>query len=410
MSETSEAAAKIYNRIDSVDFLRGLVMVIMLLDHTREYVHADAFRFSPTDLSKTNVLLFFTRWITHLCAPTFVLLAGTSIRLQMLRGKSRSELSKFLLTRGLWLIFLEFTIVRFAIFFNFDYSFLGLAEVIWVFGVSMIALAALIFLPTRVVGIIGIAMIALHNLLDKIQVPPATSMAGTPAPGALEKLWLVLHQPGFVPLFQNVKMFVAYPLVPWIGVMAAGFALGTVYAWETEQRRRFLFRLGFVLIGLFVIIRAINIYGDPQPWTTQPTAIFTVLSFLNTTKYPPSLLFLLMTLGTALLVLAFAGDMKRDRFLNRIIITFGRVPLFYFILQMFVAHSFGVLLNYSAGKSIGYFFLNFPASATAAPPDAGFDLWVVYAAWLAGLLLLYPLCLWYGKVKQHRRGFPFSYL
>lgn len=178
MSETSEAAAKIYNRIDSVDFLRGLVMVIMLLDHTREYVHADAFRFSPTDLSKTNVLLFFTRWITHLCAPTFVLLAGTSIRLQMLRGKSRSELSKFLLTRGLWLIFLEFTIVRFAIFFNFDYSFLGLAEVIWVFGVSMIALAALIFLPTRVVGIIGIAMIALHNLLDKIQVPPATSMAG----------------------------------------------------------------------------------------------------------------------------------------------------------------------------------------------------------------------------------------
>ncbi len=226
MSETSEAAAKIYNRIDSVDFLRGLVMVIMLLDHTREYVHADAFRFSPTDLSKTNVLLFFTRWITHLCAPTFVLLAGTSIYLQMLRGKSRSELSKFLLTRGLWLIFLEFTVVRFSIFFNVDYSFFGLAEVIWVFGVSMIALAALIFLPVRVVAVIGIAMIALHNLLDGIAVPPAVAMAGTPAPGALEKLWLVLHQPGFVPLFQDVKMFVAYPLVPWIGVMAAGFALG----------------------------------------------------------------------------------------------------------------------------------------------------------------------------------------
>ena len=410
MSETSEAAAKIYNRIDSVDFLRGLVMVIMLLDHTREYVHADAFRFSPTDLSKTSVLLFFTRWITHLCAPTFVLLAGTSIYLQMLRGKSRSELSKFLLTRGLWLIFLEFTVVRFSIFFNVDYSFFGLAEVIWIFGISMIALAALIFLPVRLVGAIGITMIALHNLLDGIQVPPAISMAGTPAPSVLEKLWLVLHQPGFVPLFGDVKMFVAYPLVPWIGVMAAGFALGTIYAWEAERRRRFLFKLGLTLLGLFVVIRAVNVYGDPQSWTTQPTSIFTVLSFLNTTKYPPSLLFLLMTLGSALLILAFVDGVKRDRFLNRIIITFGRVPLFYFILQMFAAHGFGVLLNYLAGKSISYFFLNFPDSATAAPPDAGFDLWVVYAVWLVGLFVLYPFCLWYGRIKQRRRGFPFSYL
>ncbi len=410
MSETSQAAAKIYSRIDSVDFLRGVVMVIMLLDHTREYVHADAFRFSPTDLSKTSVLLFFTRWITHLCAPTFVLLAGTSIYLQILRGKSHSELSKFLLTRGLWLIFLEFTVVRFSIFFNVDYSFFGLAEVIWIFGVSMIALAALIFLPVRLVAAIGIAMIVLHNLLDGIQVPPATSMAGTPSPGTLEKLWLVLHQPGFVPLFQDTKMFVAYPLVPWIGVMAVGFALGTIYAWEAERRRRFLFRLGLTLLGLFVVIRAVNIYGDPQPWTTQPTSVFTVLSFLNTTKYPPSFLFLLMTLGSALLILAFVDDVKRDRFLNQIIITFGRVPLFYFILQMFAAHGFGVLLNYLSGKSISYFFLNFPDSATTAPPDARFDLWVVYAVWLVGLVVLYPLCLWYGRIKQRRRGFPFSYL
>ena len=410
MSGISGTAAKIYDRIDSVDFLRGLVMVIMLLDHTREYVHADAFRFSPTDLSKTNVLLFFTRWITHLCAPTFVLLAGTSIYLQMLRGKSRSELAKFLLMRGLWLIFLEFTVVRFAIFFNVDYTFLGLAEVIWVFGVSMIALAALIFLPTRIIGAIGISMIALHNLLDGIAISPATAMAGTPAPGALEKLWLVLHQPGFVPLFGDAKMFVAYPLLPWIGVMAAGFALGAVYAWEAELRRRFLFVLGCVLLGLFIVIRAINVYGDPQAWTTQPTTIFTVLSFLNTTKYPPSLLFLLMTLGAALLILAYADDVKRESLLNRIIITFGRVPLFYFILQMFAAHGFGVLLGFLAGKSTSYFFLNFPDSATAAPPDAGFDLWLVYAVWLFGLFVLYPLCFWYGRIKQRRRGFPFSYL
>ncbi len=408
----SEAAPKIYRRVDAVDLVRGLVMVIMLLDHTREYVHADAFRFSPTDLSKTSVLLFCTRWVTHLCAPTFVLLAGTSIHLQLLRGKSRTGLAKFLLTRGLWLIVLEFTVVRFAIFFNVDYTFLGLAEVIWVFGVSMIVLAALIFLPVRVVAALGIATIALHNLLDKFSVPPAMAMAmtGPPALAAPQKLWLFLHQPGLVPLFQGVKLFVAYPLVPWVGVMAAGYALGAVYGWAAERRHKFLFRLGLGLLGLFVLLRALNIYGDPQPWTTQPTAVFTVLSFLNTTKYPASLLFLLMTLGVAALLLAWAEGAPKTGFLRRTFITFGRVPLFYFILQMFVAHGFGVLLNYLAGKGVGYFFLNFPASATAAPPDAGFPLWMVYAAWLGGLALLYPLCLWYGQIKQHRRGFPFSYL
>jgi uncharacterized membrane protein len=407
MSDVSGNAGR---RIDSVDLLRGLVMVIMLLDHTREYVHDDAFRFSPTDLSKTNALLFFTRWITYLCAPTFVLLAGTSVYLQLMRGKSRADLSKSLLTRGLWLIFLEFTVVRFSILFNVDYAFLGLAEVIWVFGVSMIVLAALIFLPLRVVAALGLATIALHNLLDRITVPPATAFGGTPAPGALQKLWLFLHQPGFVPMSQGVKLFVAYPLLPWVGVMAAGYALGAVYGWEAAKRRRFLFVLGLALLGLFVLLRATNIYGDPQPWVPQGSATFTVLSFLNTTKYPASLLFLLMTLGPAMLILALIDGATKRGFLSRILITFGRVPLFYFVLQMFVAHGFGVLLNYLAGKSVGYFFLNFPASATDAPPDAGFALWVVYAAWLGGVVLLYPLCVWYGKIKQHRRGFPFSYL
>ena len=410
MSQTIE---KIYRRIDSIDFLRGLVMVIMLLDHTREYVHADAFHSSPTDLTKTNIALFFTRWITHLCAPTFVFLAGTSIYLQKMHGKSPAELSKFLLTRGLWLILLEFTVVRFSLFFNFDYTFFGLAEVIWIFGVSMIVLAALIYLPVRVIAALGIGMIALHNLLDRFTVPPATSMAGTPAPDALQTLWLFLHQPGFVPLTQNVKMFVAYPLIPWVGVMAAGYALGVIYTWETERRRKFLFNLGFALTALFVIIRVTNLYGDPQIWTTQPSPVFTVLSFLNTTKYPASLLFLLMTLGPALLILGWAdkiNDSSENNFLSRIFITFGRVPLFYFILQMFVAHLFGVLLSFLAGKSIGFYFLNFPASSTEAPPGAGSPLWVVYAAWLAGMALLYPLCRWYGKIKQGRRGFPFSYL
>jgi uncharacterized membrane protein len=409
----SQIVEKIYRRIDSIDFLRGLVMVIMLIDHTREYVHADAFRFSPTDLTKTNIALFFTRWITHICAPTFVFLAGTSIYLQKIRGKSPAELSKFLLTRGLWLIVLEFTIVRFSLFFNFDYSFFGLAEVIWIFGVSMIILAALIHLPVRAIAALGIGIIALHNLLDGFAVPPATSMAGTPAPNFLQSLWLFLHQPGFVPLSQNVKLFVAYPILPWVGVMAAGYALGVVYTWEAERRRKFLFKLALALTALFIIIRATNLYGDPQIWTTQPSPAFTVLSFLNTTKYPASLLFLLMTLGPALIILALTDKINapnENNFLSRIFITFGRVPLFYFILQMFVAHIFGILLSIFAGKNIGFYFLNFPASSTDAPPDAGFPLWMVYAAWLAGLVLLYPLCRWYGKIKQGRRGFPFSYL
>jgi uncharacterized membrane protein len=408
MSKLSE---KVYQRVDSVDLLRGLVMVIMLLDHTREYVHADAARFSPTDLTKTTVLLFFTRWMTHLCAPTFVFLAGTSVYLQLLRGKSLGELAKFLLTRGLWLIVLEFTLVRFSMLFNVDYSFLGFAEVIWVFGVSMIVLAGLIYLPVRVIAVFGIGMIALHNLLDGITVPAAVAFASKPPPDALQKIWLILHQPGLIQVFENrATLFVAYPLIPWIGLMAVGYASGVLYSWESERRRRWLFRLGLALTILFVLIRATNLYGDPQVWERQTSAVFTVLSFLNTTKYPPSLLFLLMTIGPALMILAWTDDVRKDNFLSRIFITFGRVPLFYFILQMFVAHGAGVLLGLMAGKSTGHLFLNFPDSSTRVTPDAGFPLWVVYAAWLGGLVLLYPLCKWYGRLKQRRRGFPFSYL
>ena len=238
-------------------------------------------------------------------------------------------------------------------------------------------------------------------------------MAGTPAPNFLQSLWLFLHQPGFVPLAPNVKMFVAYPILPWVGVMAAGYALGVVYTWESERRRKFLLKLGLILAALFVVIRATNLYGDPQIWTTQPSPLFAFLSFLNTTKYPASLLFLLMTLGPALLILSWTdkiNEQSENNLLSRIFITFGRVPLFYFVLQMFAAHIFGILLSLLAGKSVAFYFLNFPNSATDAPPDAGFPLWVVYAAWLAGLIVLYPLCRWYGKIKQGKRGFPFSYL
>jgi uncharacterized membrane protein len=339
-----------------------------------------------------------------------VFLSGTSIYLQKLRGKTGMELSKFLVSRGLWLIVLEFTVVRFSLFFNLDYTFFGLAEVIWVFGVSMIVLAALVHLPVKAVGVIGVAMIVLHNLLDGFLVPPATAFAAMPPPNLAQVLWLFLHQTGFVPLFGGAsKLLTAYPLIPWIGVMAAGYALGSVYSWEANVRQKWLFRLGLVASVLFVILRGINVYGDPSSWQYQDSSLFTFLSFLNTTKYPPSLLFLLMTLGPSLLVLSAADKIDGKGVFQQIAITFGRVPLFYFVLQMFYAHGVGLLLGYLAGKDVGYLFSN-PDGWAKAPADNGFPLWVVYLTWIAGLLVLYPLCRWYGPLKAKSGHWAFSYM
>jgi len=399
-------------RITSVDLLRGLVMVIMLLDHTREYVNADAFLFSPTDLTKTTTALFFTRWITHFCAPVFVFLAGTSIYLQRRRGKSTRELSRFLLARGLWLIVLEFTVVRFAIFFDLDYSLFGVAEVIWIFGVSMILMAGLVWLPTAVVAGFGLVLIGGHNLLDSLALSPAMSMTGNPPLSLGQTIWLFLHQPGFVTLFGGAsKMFVAYPLIPWVGVMAAGYALGSIYGWEGERRRRLLVTVGLAAVVLFIALRAVNVYGDPSPWAPQSTGWFTVLSFLNTTKYPVSLLFLLMTLGPALIFLAAVDRANGEGLFERILLTFGRVPLFYFILQMFVAHLAGVILGYFAGFDVGFWFTNYPfADNIKPPPDYGFSLATTYAAWIAGVVLLYPICRWYGELKRRSGHWLFSYM
>lgn len=405
----SETVNKISQRLNSIDFLRGFVMIIMLLDHVREFVHTDAFKYNPLDLSKTNTMLFFTRFVTHICAPTFVFLAGTSIYLQKMRGKTGADLSKFLLTRGLWLIILEFTVVRFSMVFNLDYSFLGFAEVIWMFGVSMIVLAALVFLPVRVVGIIGVAMIGLHHLMDLYKVPPATAFALKPPPDFWEKIWIFLHQPGNVPLFDGATfIFVAYPVIPWIGVMAAGYWFGCVYDWESEHRRKFLFKLGAAMLILFVVINTIAINATSF-FPPQETLWLKFLSFINVTKYPPSVLFLLLMLGISILILAVADKIRNVNFLTKIVVTFGRVPLFYFILQMFYAHGVAVVLNRFAGNDTAFLFANFPDSANA-PLDSGFSLWVVYAAWIAGLIILYPICSWYAKIKKGRSGFPFSYI
>lgn len=407
----SEAPKKPAERIYSIDLLRGIVMMIMLIDHTRDFVHSGAMQFDPTDLSQTSVALFFTRWITHYCAPVFVFLAGTSVYLQKMNGKSNAELSRFLWTRGLWLIILEFTVVRFGIVFNLDYySAFGMVQVIWVIGVSMIVMAALIYLPTKIVGAFGIAMIALHNLFDGFQVAPETAFMGTPPPDVSQTIWLILHQQGVVPIPGTSGVFVAYPLIPWIGVMAAGYAFGMLYQNERDRRRKWLYVLGITMTLLFVIVRLTNAYGDPSAWAAQDAPGFTFLSFLNTTKYPPSLLFLLMTLGPAFIVLAVTDKIDGDALWQRICIVFGRVPMFFYVLQWFTAHLAGILLAVLAGTDFGYLIGNPMASGQPPPADAGFPLWVVYAAWAVGLLILYPLCLWWGNLKRRNKHWALSYL
>ncbi len=395
-------------RIVSVDLLRGLAVVVMFLDHTRTYFHNVSLHIDPTNLSQTSAALFLTRWITHPVAPVFVFLAGTGAYLQAARGKSMEDLSKFLLVRGLWLVFLEFTVVRLGINFNFDYpTFFGSMQIIWVIGVSMMVLAAFVRFPLPVTLGISLIIIGGHNLTDAITV---VSWKGPrrPAPGLLDVLWLVLHQPSAFLLckYPCPRVYVLYPLIPWIGVMAAGFCFGALYRIDPDKRRRLLLLGGAFLILAFLVLRGFNVYGDPRPWSVQKDSLFTLFSFLNVTKYPVSLLFLLMTLGPSFIALAWL-ERKAPGRLGDILITFGRVPLFFYLLQFFVAHGLAVLAGLFAGQPVGYQFEPYKR----APKGVGFDLWVVYLFWVVGLALLYPVCRWYDRLKtRHPGDWRLSYL
>ena len=395
-------------RVNAIDLLRGLVMVIMLLDHTREYFHREALNFDPTDLTKTYTLLFFTRWATHFCAPVFVFLAGTGAFLRTARGKSKPELSRFLVTRGLWLILLELTVIRIIVWFNLDFHFAFMLQVIWVIGVSMILLAGLIYLPLRVIAIGSIGMIALHNLLDNIKVQ-SFPVPGNPPQGLSAVVWMLLHQRGVVFLTPSVYGLLLYPLIPWVGVLAAGYCFGTFYQWEAERRQRMLWRLGAGLLLGFLMLRSLNVYGDPSQWSRQENAWLTALSFLNVTKYPPSLLFLLMTLGAALVGLSWFERDGRG-YLSHVFITFGRVPMIFYVGQWLTAHCLAVIVGYLAGQPTAWQFVGPLDQPRPNPGNLGFSLWAVYLFWLAGLLLLYPLCRWFAEVKRRRRDWWLSYL
>jgi uncharacterized membrane protein len=379
-------------RLESVDLVRGVIMILMALDHTRDFFGQTAF--SPTDPTQTTIPLFFTRWITHFCAPVFFLLTGTGAYLS-LRKKSKLELSQFLFTRGLWLILLEVTLFRcLGLQFNFDYR-LTFLDVLWALGWAMIVLSGLVHLPTPVVTAFGVVMIAGHNLLDPIQ--------------SANPVWTILHSLNFIVPPPGHAVFVAYTLIPWVGVTAVGYGLGQIYVWAAERRRNFLLRVGLGVSAAFVILRAINTYGDPVRWSTQKSAAFTALSFLNTNKYPPSLLFLLMTLGPALIFL-WAVDSGTPRFLRPAMVL-GKVPMFYYLLHFALIHLLAVAVCYARYGQVHWMFESptidkFPVTT---PPGWGYSLPIIYLIWASVVIVLYPLCRWFGALKQRRSNVWLSY-
>jgi uncharacterized membrane protein len=368
-------------RIISIDVLRGLVMALMALDHTRDFFGSGDF--NPRDV--TEPALFLTRWVTHLCAPTFIFLAGLSAFLYG-RGRSAGELSRFLFIRGIWLMLIDLTLIKFGWRFDFDFYRLG-AGIIFVIGASMIALAALIWLPRWAIAVVALVMIAGHNLLDGISAETF---------GQAAWIWHFLHERGPVTLGEGVGVYVLYPLIPWIGVMAAGYALGPAMQLEPETRRRLLLRLGAAVTLGFVLLRATNLYGDPAPWTVQENWLLTMLSFLNCEKYPPSLLYLMMTLGPALMLLA-AFEHARGAFARGLAI-FGQVPFFFYVVHIYLIHSLAV----AAGVAITGTLTNTPA--------IGLGLAGIYLVWLLVLMLLYPLCRWFAGLKERRTEWWWSYL
>jgi uncharacterized membrane protein len=366
-------------------------MVLMVLDHARDFWFG--FNIEPTNLERTTVILFVTRWVTHFCAPVFVFLAGSSAYLYG-RRHGKEGVTSYLLSRGAWLILLELTIVRLGWIPELGYHF-SVLQVIWAIGWSMIVLSAVSRLPLAGVVAFGGIIVLGHNLLDRFDNADF---------GAYKPLWLLLHKQGALEPVPQHRLFVAYPLLAWFGVIALGYAFGSLFDRPVEERRRIMLRIGLAATIGFFVLRALDVYGDPSPWSLQPRgAVFTVLSFFNCTKYPPSLLYLLMTLGPAILCLRALDGAPAPTAIAPLAV-FGRVPLLFY-----VAHIY--LLRYTAAPIS---FMKFGPSAFQPPPGHGasaeFPLFAAYLAWLTALVLLYPLCRWFSQLKARRRDWWLSYL
>src|SRR6266550_2921263 len=391
-------------RLASVDVLRGLVMILMALDHVRDFMSYPGF--PPEDMAHTNGALFFTRSVTHFCAPVFAFLAGTGAFLATSRGKTIQQVSRFFLTRGLWLVLLEFTVIDFA----WGFVPWGHAGVIWGLGWSMVAMALIVRLPVGWGGALGVGMIATHNLLDRIN--PASF-------GKLSWLWLLLHTPGRIPVTADLHFSVRYVLIPWVGVIAVGFAFGSLLL--RPDRRRWVLTLGISVTLLFFMLRGINLYGNgiaglpfgfPRsagPWSVQPTLSLTVISFFNTLKYPPSLDYLLMTLGPSLVLLGVLDKTKAERGLSRILLVFGRVPMFYYVLHLYLIHILAILVSLAFHQPMlrGSLIADFATK----PVGYGHGLPFIYLMWILAVAILYLPCLWFMKLRSRHRDWTWlSYL
>jgi uncharacterized membrane protein len=382
-------------RLQAIDLLRGMVVVLMALDHVRDFFHVQAFLFNPLDVGKTDAALYLTRWLTNFCAPAFVFLAGTSAFLYGARINDKAALARFLLTRGLWLIALELTLVNFA--WNFSFPDPGL-QVIWAIGASMMMLSLLIWLPSPAVLAIGLIIVAGHNMFDGIR--PETL-------GDMGPWWRLLHVSG--PFHAGgLNAWVVYPLIPWTGVMAAGYGAGMLFLATPDRRYRICVAAGMLMMVAFFLLRTTQWYGEPRAWSSQAHWLATAGDFMNVRKYPPSLLYLLITLGPALLILPWL-ERWRGRMADMLLV-FGRVPMFFYLAHLYLAHGLMLATGLASGYPAEVFIGPMSNPGPLIASGWGFSLPGVYIAWLIVLMLLYPLCRWFGNLKQRRKDWWLSYL
>jgi uncharacterized membrane protein len=376
-------------------------MIIMALDHTRDFFHAQAMTEDPLNPATTTPLLYFTRWITHFCAPVFVFLAGTSAYLQGLR-KSKKELSQFLIKRGFWLILVEIFVINFAFFFDLHFAVIGL-QTIWSIGISMIILGIFIWLPFPVILTAGLVIVLGHNALDFYEKSQGESFGFSLG-------YNLLHRVGFHHLWGNHNLLVLYPFLSWAGLMLLGYCFGKLlYRNEGAERKKWLVWLGTGIILFFIGVRISDVYGDPDVLSDMDKPLNSLYTFLEVAKYPPSLLYMCMTIGPALLFMAFIGNTQNR--LTRIITVYGRVPFFYYILHFYLIHLVSMIFFFARGHSFAEGMRNSGPNPNFLIPGEGYGLGVVYLVWLAIVIALYPVCKWYDNYKtNHKEKWWLSYL
>lgn len=385
-------------RIHSIDIIRGLVMIIMALDHVRDLMHVNSITQSPTDLTTTTPLLFFTRWITYLCAPIFVFLAGTSAYISLKSKNDFIETRKHLLKRGLWLLLLEFTAVNFALFFDIGFHTI-LFEVIASIGFGFIILSVMLKLPSKYLFVIALLVIFSHNFV------PLVPFAGN---SFLKPILMPFFSPGAIPLFAGKVFVMGYPPIPWFGIMLVGFACGQFFEMTDEKRKKLFLNLGIAALLLFVAIRYINIYGDSLQWSTQKNSLYTFLSFMNVTKYPPSLVFCLVTLGIMFLLIAFVETFNNG--FKNVCTVYGKVPLFYFVVHFYLVHIITLVMLFFQG--FHWSQLEFATGTFGRPKgiESGLQLWAIYLVWIAVVVVLYRPCKWFGHYKATQKKWWLRYI